>query len=259
MQPQDHHPLAASNRKLARVLCLYDNAGEHFQPGMESTRNQATHHLARSRLLLFLFDPTQDLRFRKLCQQGPNGMAGGDDRVCRQESILLEAADRVRRYTGLSQNAKHNQPLVVVVTKYDAWASLMDGALKEPSIRSDKLVIERIEQRSRSLRSLMLRVCPEIVSAAEGFAEQVTFVPVSALGGEPLWLPGNAFHANLRLEAQKRYLALRPRDVHPVWATVPLLYGLCRGTTGLIPSLRRKAAAEPAVADYAASRRPSKR
>jgi hypothetical protein len=246
VQPQDQHPLAASSRRLARVLCLYDNAGEHFQPATESARNQATHHLARSRLLLFLFDPTQDLRFRKLCQAGPNGLLGGEDRLARQEPILLEAAARVRRYTGLAQNAKHPQPLIVVVTKYDAWAPLLGGDAKEASIRADKLDVERIERRSEALRGLLLRVCPEIVTAAEGFAEQVTYVPVSALGTSPVPLPGRAFPAALKLDPQQRYLALRPRDVRPLWATVPLLYGLCRGTAGLIPSLRRKAAPEGA-------------
>ena len=42
-------------------------------------------------------------------------------RTTRQESILLEAATRVRRYVGLPQNARHNRPLIVVLTKYDSW------------------------------------------------------------------------------------------------------------------------------------------
>jgi hypothetical protein len=259
IQPQDHHPLATSSRRVSRVLCLYDNAGEHFQPSEESTRNQATHHLARSRLLLFLFDPIQDLRFRKLVPNLPSSLGGRDDELTRQESILLEAAARVRRYTGLAQNAKHQQPLVVVVTKYDAWASLLGADLKEPSIRNDRLDVDRIEQRSQGLRSLMLRVCPEIVTAAEGFAEQVIYVPVSALGTGPLPLPGNVF-SGAKLDAQKRFLALRPRDIRPVWATVPLLYGLCKGTTGLVPGLRRKQAVEAGAAiQPAAARRPSPR
>jgi hypothetical protein len=225
LQPQDHHPLAASPRRLARVLCLYDNAGEHFQPGQVSTSNQATHHLARSRLLLFLFDPTQDPRFRRLCEEEPNG-AGG--KTGRQESVLLEAATRIRRYTGLAQNARHNRPLIVVVTKYDSWASLLAGDSKEPSIRGDRLDLERIDQRSQSLRLLMLRVCPEVVTAAESFAEQVVYVPVSALGCRP------------QVDPRTKALAIRPRDIQPIWATVPLLYGLSRSASGLIPTRRRK-------------------
>jgi hypothetical protein len=231
LQPQDHHPLANSPRRLARVLCLYDNAGEHFQPGQESTGNQATHHLARSRLLLFLFDPTQDARFRRLCRAD-----GAADRTSRQESVLLEAAARVRRYAGLAQNERHRRPLLVVVTKYDSWADLLAGDTKEPSIRGDRLDLDRIEQRSQSLRLLMLRVCPEVVSAAESFAEHVAYVPVSALGCIP------------QVDPRTKVLAVRPRDIQPIWATVPLLYGLSRSTSGLIPT-RRKAPSAPAGSD----------
>src|SRR5262249_37553303 len=39
-----------------RVLCLYDNAGEHFQPGQDSSRQPTTRHLACSHALMFLYD-----------------------------------------------------------------------------------------------------------------------------------------------------------------------------------------------------------
>ena len=50
-----------------RALGLYDNAGEHFLPGRDTLGSPVTRHLARSRVLFFLFDPTQDPRFRKAC------------------------------------------------------------------------------------------------------------------------------------------------------------------------------------------------
>src|SRR5262249_26472670 len=95
----EKHPNAAKGRALDRVLCLYDNAGEHFQPGMDSATNPATHHLAHARLLLFLFDPTQDARFRERCGGGAQPPPGAADFTSRQEIVLLEAAARVRRYT----------------------------------------------------------------------------------------------------------------------------------------------------------------
>ncbi len=63
MQPREGHSRADS-AKLTRMLCLYDNAGEHFQPGQDTASSPVTRHLARSRAVLFLFDPTQDPRFR---------------------------------------------------------------------------------------------------------------------------------------------------------------------------------------------------
>src|SRR5207245_1560450 len=118
---------------------------------------------------------------RRLCQGGPGSAAVAADRTSRQESVLQEAATRVRRHTGLPHNAKHNHPLVVVVTKYDAWAQLLGGDPKVPAIRNDRLDLDCIEQRSKALKELLFRTCPEIVSAAQNFAEQVLYVPVSAL------------------------------------------------------------------------------
>ncbi len=72
MQPREGHSRSDS-AKLARMLCLYDNAGEHFQPGQDTASSPVTRHLGRSRAVLFLFDPTQDLRFRSACR----GVASG--------------------------------------------------------------------------------------------------------------------------------------------------------------------------------------
>src|SRR5262249_7837581 len=136
LQAQEDHPKYAPDHRLSRILCLYDNAGEHFQPGQDSTGSPVTQHLARSRLLLFLYDPTQDQRFRRLCAAGDPNLADG--RTSRQESVLHEAAVRVRRYTGLSHGEKHNRPLLVVVTKADIWAHLLERPdFQEPWVRKD--------------------------------------------------------------------------------------------------------------------------
>jgi hypothetical protein len=233
LHPQEKHPNHAAARKLSRVLCLYDNAGEHFQPGQDTTASPVTQHLAQSRLLLYLFDPTQDQRFRKLCQEGSNASPSvAISRTSRQETVLLEAAARVRRYTGLAQNAKHARPLIVVLTKFDAWAHLLpDADRKEPVVFSrDRLAgmdLDRIEKRSQDVRALMLKVCPEVVTAAEGFAQQVVYVPVSALGRSPVL-------------NRSRSLAIQPREIRPVWVTVPLLYGICRWLPGLVPAFKRR-------------------
>ena len=92
----------------ARVLCVYDNAGESFLPGADTAASPVTRHLAQSRVLLFLFDPTQDMRFRRLCRgttNDPQMLERSErlerERPVRQETILAEAAQRVRRSTGL--------------------------------------------------------------------------------------------------------------------------------------------------------------
>src|SRR5208282_1339671 len=91
MQPQDGHP-GGDPARLSRMLCLYDNAGEHFQPGQDTASSPVTRHLAHSRAILFLFDPTQDKRLRAVCRSNDIGPAGTrDNRLSRQETLLNEA------------------------------------------------------------------------------------------------------------------------------------------------------------------------
>ncbi len=152
MQPQDGHP-GGDPARLARMLCLYDNAGEHFQPGQDTASSPVTRHLARSQAILFLFDPTQDLRFRAVCRGGDAaGASQRAARLSRQETILNEAATRIRRHAGLSQNAKFDRPVIVVLSKLDVWAHLFDdGDEGEPWRSQGNLTgvdVERIERRS---------------------------------------------------------------------------------------------------------------
>ena len=56
------------------------------------------------------------------------------ERAVRQDTVLSEAAQRVRRYTGLAQSQKHERPLIVVVTKFDSWRHLLAGATL-PAVR----------------------------------------------------------------------------------------------------------------------------
>ncbi len=78
-----------------------------------------------------------------------------------------------------------------------------------------------IEQRSQDARSLMLKMCPELVVAAEGLSQHVLYVPVSALG----W----------NVSTFGELPTIRPADAEPFWVTVPLLYSLSKHVKGLIP------------------------
>jgi hypothetical protein len=89
--------------QVGRLLCLYDNAGEHFQPGMDSVASPVTQHLAKSRVLMFLFDPTQSKAFREKCQTfSEDPQILNARQMHRQDTVLTEAALRVRRYAGMS-------------------------------------------------------------------------------------------------------------------------------------------------------------
>jgi hypothetical protein len=233
VEPQAQHPSAAQARKRSRLLCLYDNAGEHFQPGQDSTSSPVTRHLTQARVLMFLFDPTQDLRFRQACPPagGPTQVMNG--KPSRQEAVLVEAAERIRRALGLPQGTRHNRPLIVVLTKHDVWADYFEGPRRsDPWREKGKLAgldTERIDHASAELRKLLLTCCPEMVLAAENLAERVVYIAVSALGHSPV------------LDPRTQRAAIRPVDIQPSWVTVPFLYGVCRWLPGLIPAAKRSA------------------
>jgi hypothetical protein len=230
IKPRPTHPQLDVAQKSARVICLYDNAGESFQPGRDTAASPVTQHLARAQFLLFLYDPTQDLRFRQLCdRQGVRLPHESESRNSRQELVLMEAADRVRRTVGLSANARHERPLIVVLTKSDLWGDLLeDREPKNPWVTTRHgtgLDRGKVERRSDQARVLLWQACPELVTAAEDFAQEVVYVPVSALGVLP--------------RRGEKGPAVRPADLKPRWATVPLLYGLSRWVPGLVPGVKR--------------------
>ncbi|WP_437206314.1 hypothetical protein [Planctomicrobium sp. SH664] len=244
MQPQSDHPNGAKAEQLGRVVCLYDNAGESFQPGKDAISSPVTRHMAHSRALLFVFDPTQDARFRNDMELGEKKFRQHDvqHRLTRQEPILQEAAARIRRYAKLRQTEKHHRPLIVVLTKYDMWSHLLTPLIGEEDSSEpwkpvgvgangsglNALDVTRIERYSGFCRRLMQKACPDIVAAAESFAKEVIYLPASAVG----WCTRAA-----RTDGQ---LYMRPAEAKPFWVTVPFLYALYRCHPGLIPTLKRK-------------------
>jgi len=235
LNPLDSHPNAAAQGKLSRVICLYDNAGEHFLPGSDKGMVPVTRHLSLSRAFFFLFDPTQDPRFRRACngktddpQMLERSQRTERETAVRQETILLEAAQRVRRYAGLGQKEKFARPLIIIVPKFDCWNSLFEvDSLPDPwkASRSgiSMLDVAEIERYSHLLRELLFKLTPEFVSAAEGFASHVVYIPVTATGCSPT------------IDTRTGVTGFRPRDTRPQWAEVPLLYVLARYFEGIIP------------------------
>lgn len=232
IQPMESHPGFSKRGLHSRVLCLYDNAGEHFLPGYESTGGLATQHLALSKALLFVFDPTQHAMLRKSCRRvtlDPQVQIRG--RVQPQHQVLHAAANRIRDYSGLSQNQKYPHPLVVVVNKFDAWIGLTrikrlrtDHVVRRSSEGMAALDLERLQAVSDQVRSVLDRGAQDIIAAAESFASHVIYIPVSSLGRSP------------ELDETSGSLPIRPRDIRPMWAEIPMLYVLSQVTQGLVRS-----------------------
>jgi hypothetical protein len=232
ISPGEGHPNEDKKATLSRVLCLYDNAGESFMPGASETTGPVTGHLARSEALLFCFDPTQDPRFRAECEgmsDDPQmtGVGHAKVKTSRQDSILLEAINRVRQKAGMREDEKIGATLVVLVTKWDAWKQLLpdistDLPFGKVDHNREAIDEDLILKTSAKLRDLLRRTCPEMTSAAATVSSEVIYLPVSATGCQPEWDP------------QNKELRIRPRDMKPQWAEVGLIYLLARRFRGLI-------------------------
>jgi len=242
LHPTGAHPRAGEAHQAGRVLCLYDNAGEHYGVGQDTAMTPVTRHLARARVLMFLFDPTQDTRFREKCKAfSRDPQVTEAIHTMRQETVLTEAVQRVRRHVGLSPYQKHSRPLLVLMGKSDIWHPLIDEDIADDPIIQDPtgsfplalVDMNRIERVSGKIRSLLLEMAPEIVTVAEDFSPEVVYMPVSALGHSPQRLAGTTG------------LCVRPRDIRPWWVTAPLLYALARWFPGLVGGYRGRGSLLP--------------
>jgi hypothetical protein len=233
VSPAAGHRHGADPAGVARALCLYDNAGESFEPGQDHASNPVTQHLARSGILLYVFDPLQEPTFRQAigaaAAETPVDAQVQGGVVYRQDVMLAEVARRIRQFHGLPASARHNVPLVVAVTKFDAWQRLAGGKrLADPwaargpagpaALRMD--VIDKV---SGAVRALLIQHAPAIVATAESFVEPrlIRYVPVSATGGAP----------NLSSDGGLRF---RAGTLAPMWAEIPVLASLATVAPGLV-------------------------
>lgn len=238
--PTPEHPRFPEASRIGRAVVLYDNAGEDFLPGAEDAGSAVTQHLARCHALFFLFDPTQDARFRKYCRdddpQVAHGLRPGADKppTVRQEMLLREVAVRIRRYLGIAQDARLRKPLVVIVPKSDVWAEPTGVSLDcEPYVEAAdgkplRIDARRVERVSRALNGLFGKLCPDLVATANGLSEIVRYIPVSSLGRSP----------SVVRRGKDTFYGIRPAEISPQWVTVPMTYCLCRFAAGLVPEAK---------------------
>ncbi len=228
--PAEHHPDYEKVReRISRTLVLYDNAGEHFEPGMDSVDNPTTRHLIFSDTVFFLFDPTKDARFRKRCLGKADPQLSKGARVQRQEVLLTEMNNRIEKYSGQRGRGKLKKTLVIIVPKSDIWLDMLGCEIPpepwawDPKYRTCALDIDCIMSTSFAVRNLLEDICPELVASADACSNDLLFLPNSALGCSP------------ELDPESEILGVRPGQIKPFWIQVPMLYLFYRH--GLTPVL----------------------
>ncbi|MBE6367719.1 MAG: DUF4339 domain-containing protein [Lentisphaerae bacterium] len=197
-------------------IVFYDNAGEHFQPGADNMINPGTRHLACSDGIIFIFDPINDANMRSICDQREPQLQSFD-RIYDQSKLMSEMVARIRRHRNMDVDEKCSIPLVVAVSKYDSWQDNLSRDLRDlplidhpQSSLSGKLIKNTIVDVSFELRELLMQYVPELVNSAEGFFEQVLFVPFSSLGC-------------FSTPHESGQLGVIPEQLSPIWVTAPFL------------------------------------
>ena len=217
----------------ARLLALYDNAGEHFLPGRDTAHEPVTRHLAASRALVFVVDPTQDPRVvAKLGgREAVQALGGGGSVEQRQDLVLIEAAGRMRRLRGLAASERLPVRLVLALAKADIWGPLADERLglapvDRPSVAVPSL--KELESIHASCEAFLKSHIPELVATARALDPAFRLVPFSGLGRPPA-----------RRGTVDDRLSIRPCDVHPVWPAAPLVVALSEAEPSLLPEFVR--------------------
>ena len=218
LNPMPSHPSYENpDSNLIRNIVLYDNGGEHFEPGRDSVNNPSTYHLIYSDSIVFLYDPMKDIRLMGLCN--PEDPQVQQTQYKGNQLILLnEMISRIRRYSGLASRKKYNKMLVVVLPKYDAWRDALPVNLEEIDYtyysKKDMryyLNMSAVINVSFILREMLLKMLPEVVAACESFFSTVYFLPASALG--------NIAEYDEKTDS----IGIRPKRINPIWAEVPML------------------------------------
>lgn len=200
------------------ALVFYDNAGEHFEPGVDLEDSPGAMHVASSDAIFFLFDPAANRNFKKLLTDNPDPQLKIGGRIDQQDTILAEMEIRIKRILGLGSKDKISKPLAVIIGKYDLWKDLLNEPLQSYyDSDTSELSQEAVDKNSDIIRRFMMNIDASIVAGAESISDQVRYFAISPLGHSPIKLE-NGPHAGK--------IAPVPSKLNPMNVEIPTLWAL---------------------------------
>lgn len=205
------------------AFVFYDNAGEHFMPGIAVEESPGALHVTEASAILFLFDPLVSTELRKHLQPGTDPQLELHDVPDIQDIVLDEMRVRFARARGHAARNNLAIPFGVIVGKCDAWIPLLGGreALR-PAVQGGKLDRSALEHNSSLTRKVLQEYCPEITARLDALSSRTCYFPVSSFGHTPM--------------RTSRGVAPDPKRVAPWLAEAPILWALDQLTPGLIPT-----------------------
>ena len=206
-------------------IVFYDNAGEHFQPGQDSTNSPGAQHIASSDAIFFLFDPTINPDFRR-------SISGSEDpqfksQVSDQQDIILaETEVRIKKLLGLDRREKVQTPLAIIIGKCDSWIDKIGSENLKNPIVDGTLDVGAVEANSQLVRNLMEEHCPYVIANAERISSDVCYFAASAFGHTPVTFEDDKGVSRIGPDPQK---------INPMYVEIPTLWALSRVRPGLVP------------------------
>lgn len=200
------------------ALVFYDNAGEHFEPGVDMEDSPGAMHVASSDAIFFLFDPAANRSFKKLLTDNPDPQLKIGGRIDQQDTILAEMEIRIKRILGMSSKEKISKPLAVIIGKYDLWKSLLKEPLQDYYTSENSAIdTNAIDNNSKIIRNFMMNIDASIVAGAESISNDVRYFAISSLGHSPIKLESGP-HAGK--------IAPVPSKLNPMNVEIPTLWAL---------------------------------
>jgi len=212
----------------AVAAVFYDNAGEHFEPTRNTSESPGAQHVAAASGIIFLFDPTYNLEFRKRLA-GHHDPQIKDQRFDQQDTILAEMNARVKTLKAIDFREKIDTPLALVVGKCDVWQGLLEQQSFANPVGSGTLDMNAIKRNSATVRKLLMEVAPAIVANTEIVSRNVMYFPVSSFGcsPEPVGKDANG----------RQSFSPDPNKLSPILVDAPLLWLLSQIEPHFVPTI----------------------
>ena len=198
-----------------KCLVVYDCAGEHFLPGADAHSSLVTLHTLTSDVITFLFDPSADPRIRPMLDSG-KGTASNSAQ--RQDDLIAELAARIRKYMGNRSGRRLRQPMLFAISKADMLHKdlpLTDDIYRINDAGQLALDVAALREISDKTEAFLDQHVPEVSATARDISNDIWFVPISALGHNPM------------------REGVRPCDIKPTLAELPVVFTLAK--RGIVP------------------------
>ena len=209
------------------LITLYDNAGEHFRPGIDINDRPGAQHVSNAAGIIFVFDPFSSVEFLKLMKDSsdPQKNHHRDDY---HDVILAEMKVRVQKLQNLPSGKKTDTPLAIVVGKSDGWKHALPTQLREDFIVDGKLNLPALSENHNLIREFLMQHDPKVVANAEAFSSCIKYFAASSFG-----------HAPADVQTAQGFVpAPDPEKLHPHMVEIPPLWILSQTIPSLIPSIK---------------------